>query len=488
MSHDIHAAWATTEIASLYRQNPMTCFLSPPDPATFSVSATREGKRIWPISDGVINIELDSSEKYNIAIEFKRRNEGLHGVLTAIGQSHAYLHKGYSGSVIIIPNSYDSHESPGKHVADILNMHSSNLPIGLYTYEDPDSSKTSPFSGKLQCIKGLELDTYVSTPTCQVSKGVQTQWGHAREGSCDLNSFYLYLKAAKQLSANMASSPFLLPQELIDACNNIKSNCDPLEYLSNATGDTLHDEVWRVFWFTNVFHSDAIPIWISHTTEYLVNETSSKIMRSNGEYKKFFVGRSDSIKNKLIVMLNDNSISEEDAWIKYAKNVHERAHSFREDIDSTLSALGLLEDDGRPSELGYKFVDSVERSNSCTTGTPRAIILAALLKNANFGALLHYIHRLSEDKFKQEALCFTEIDTKGNLRFNKNEYLLWLKEKLSNDLGVMRTVSRRSGNARPPLQGELAFMRAFNIVESFRIGVGLEIDWSAVQQGLEFDI
>jgi len=63
-----------------------------------------------------------------IALEYKRPNEGLHGVLTALGQSLAYLEKGYNGSVIVIPKEYESHRAPGEHLERVLQKTAPTVP------------------------------------------------------------------------------------------------------------------------------------------------------------------------------------------------------------------------------------------------------------------------------------------------------------------------------------------------------------------------
>ena len=97
MSHDMYAAWATTEIAAQLRKDPSYCFISENEELkNSSTYATREGNRIWPLSDGVIQLNTRNDDTIEMALEFKRLNEGLHGTLTALGQAPAYIDKGYS--------------------------------------------------------------------------------------------------------------------------------------------------------------------------------------------------------------------------------------------------------------------------------------------------------------------------------------------------------------------------------------------------------
>ncbi len=52
----------------------------------------------------------------------------------------------------------------------------------------------------------------------------------------------------------------------------------------------------------------------------------------------------------------------------------------------------------------------------------------------------------------------------------------------------MRTVSPRGGHSRNPFQGEFAILRHLKIVEDFRIGVGLEINWPEIQEAIQYPV
>ena len=485
MSHDLYAAWATSEIANQFRQFPNYCYSTPPPANTLQIFASQESQRRWPISDGVVRIDNAAGENINIGIELKRENEGLHGVLTAIGQAHAYLHKGFSGSIIVIPNTYDSHADPGGHARAVIDATSPNLPIGVVTYSDPDPSNASPFANKLMFLRNIQLDLHRIQQATTVRSRTETQWGHVREGSSDPHAFFSYLQIAKSLSVSHASDPIVnLPQGLIDACG---TGAEPLKYLSCSTSDSFHDIVWRNFWFNNIVHADALPIWRTGTN-YEVNDAHSLILRPDGNYKMFFAGRSDSIKNKIVVKLNNGEINEDEAWQLYATNMRARAHSYREDIDSGLEALGLLDEDGKPSGLGYRFVDSCERTSNCNAGLAFSLLGAALLQNANFAAFLHYVYRLSERKFTADPLSFANQRPTGSYYFDNSSYLDWLADKLANELFVMRTVSLRGGARRRPFQAELRILRLFGFIKQFRIGVGLEINWPSIQKSMEISL
>ncbi len=250
MSHDLYAAWATTAVASAYRKSPEMCFARPPQSDRLSVTATREGGRKWPVSDGVIVVESDGKSRYDLGLELKRSSEGMHGVLTAIGQGHAYLHKGFSGAVLVIPKHYDSYSAAAEQLAAILESTSSNLPIALFCYTEPDTSQTSPFDGKMECLRKIRLDDRNIQPVHSASTRTETLWGHVREGSTDPHALFLYLQVAKTFVIGGETDPNVrIPKGIVDACQRMAVKGGILKFLSNSSGDTFHDKVWRFFWF-----------------------------------------------------------------------------------------------------------------------------------------------------------------------------------------------------------------------------------------------
>jgi len=493
MSHDIYAAWAAAELASHFRSNPSDCFEDITQGDELSVFASREGRNEWPMADGVIKIER-GSRSYNLALEFKKVNEGLHGILTALGQSLAYLKKGYSGSVIVVPERYETFERPGEYVRDVLDQNTSNHFVSVFGYDEPDTSIASPFQNRLFCHRRINICGRTAASnliSSQARSSGGTQWAHLREGSSDPGAFFLYLQVAKVLAVNDYQEPDVsLNEALIGAVYRLDQRCsgreDALKYLANARGDSFHDRVWRHFWFKYVLNEDTLPIWNIDNGVYEVNDSFSMIQRSDGNgMKRFFCGRSDSIKNKLVDTLNRQEIMEEEAWEEYARNIHGRAHSYREDIDSGLEHLGLIEYDGRPSDLGYRFVDSCERTGDPNRGTPKSILGKAILKNGQLAAFLHYIHKLSESIFRENANSFVVAEA-GSSRFDEEAYLQWLREQLANRLSVMNTASRRGGAQRRPFQAEFAILRNYGFIRGMRMGVGLEVNWPAVQEALDF--
>ena len=495
MSHDLEASYAGTEAVNHFLRAPADCFGTPPPVARLSGCAAREGRHAWPHADGVIEL-VDTSgaspKAYNIALEFKRPNEGLHGVLTAIGQSHAYLSKGYAGAIIVIPGSYPGFSSPGPYVRDVLDQTSKSEAIGVFTYSRPDLAKISPFEGRLTLQRAFKIDAAPPLSAALAPSRTETQWAHVREGSTDPDAFFKYLQCVKLLGGTHveAHAPFI-PRALVAAAEHLNPGCDAAKYLANCPNDELPDRAWRSFWYKYILHKDAIRGWKRDDSGALtVNEAASFVQRSDGAGPKmFFVGRSDSIKNRLTRQLTAGDITKEEACELLAQNYHDRAHSYREDVDSGCEHLGFVDGEGRLTDSGYRFVDACERYGSPSEGLPRAIFLNALLNDGALGAFLHYVHRLSENRFGTNPLAFTASAIRSAApTFQRDDYLQWLEQEMETNLKVIRKVSARGGTARRPFQAELAVLRSLGVVsKSFRIGVGMVINWPELQEGMTFN-
>jgi hypothetical protein len=495
MSHDVEAAYAATEVVNYFLTNPASCFSTPPAARTLSAYAAREGRHSWPHADGVIELSVAAGAtptEYSVALEFKRPNEGLHGVLTAIGQSHAYLRKGYAGAVIVIPSAYSSLSDPGVYVREVLDLTSRAEGIGVFTYTRPDMLKTSPFSGKLQALRNLRLDGVAPVVAPRPITRTQTQWAHLREGSSEPDAFFKYLQAVKLLGGGGAD-PIVpkIPKKIRDAVERIRgAGADPERYLSSCPNNSLADVAWRHFWFKYILHDSAILGWMKNTAgEFDPIAQPSQIQKSDGSGPKmFFVGKSNSPKNKLAAALNSGALTEADAEKALVENYHSRAHSYREDIDSGCEHLGFVDSDGRLTDAGYRFVDACERYGHPNEGLPRALFLKAVLGEGSLGAFLHYIYRLSDERFKCDPLAFSNR-ARGSRTpaFEQAPYLQWLEGEMENSLRVIRKVSTRGGVARKPFQAELAVLRGLGIVGiGFRLGVGLIINWPELQDAMSF--
>ena len=484
MSHDLEAAWASSELARKIISTPELCFSTVT--TGLNAFAGRDGNKNWPFADGVIDVELEGEiGRHLIAVEYKRPNEGTHGILTAIGQSHAYLKKGYSASVMILPSTYPSLNDVGTYVSEVIDETSRRSDIGICTYEPPDSSSATPFKNKLHVHKNFLVDVSATgSPASSISK-IETQWAHVREGSTEPDAFFRYLSALKLVGGIDAVQPeFLPPRQLLNAVNKIDPSADAVQYLSYSSGDSVHDKAWRYFWFTNVLCRKMMIGWKKDPSgEFVQNHQESKILKIDGSGKKqFFSGRKDSVKTKCVEGLNKGRITEDEAWQKLAKNFRSRAHSYREDIDSGLEKIGFIETSGRMTEAGYKFLEACEKSQNANSPIPLSLMAKSLLVDGGFNSFLHYVHKLSDEKFKDNPLEFT-CNASGKLKFESTKYIEWLEEQLADELNVLRKVSVRGGKTRKPLQGELAILRAFKILlPGWRVGVGLPINWPEVQK------
>lgn len=486
MSHDLLASISSAEIASILTSQP--ALFTSEVINNLSIYASREGKTSWPFADGVIVIEENATSKYKLAVEFKRVNEGIHGILTALGQSQAYLKKGYHGTIIIIPAEYSTHNTPGEYLKSVLDLVAENLPIMIFTY-----SINSENDLDINCNRSINLSTMTieSAEVTNQTSTISTQWAHLREGSTEPDTFYRYLQTAKRIDLTELNEPTIqFPNELLNA---LPTDVDPLKYLSNAPGDTYHDFVWRHFWFTYVINERTLPLFTLEDGEYNVCDASSSLLINDGSPKYFFVGKSNSPKNKIVKKLNDGSITEEQAWLDYTRNIKDRAHSFREDIDSSLYHIGMIHEDGKPTSIGYKFVDACERNrNDSLSGTPLAIFESAIIQNGELGAFIHYISLASQKIFRDNPLKYSVIEEDEYQSFSSSSYLQEVEEILANDIKVIRKVSLRGGVSRKPFQAELAVLGFLGFLKKgrnrFKPVIGLDIDWEKVYSALYREI
>lgn len=494
MSHDIEAAYASSEIADIIMLKQDHFFGSLGTSGGWSVFAGREGGHQWPLADGVLNAQNATSNEINIAFEFKRPNEGVHGILTALGQSYAYLEKGYDASVMVIPESYSSHSTPGNHVKRIIDATSPDVPISIYTYAPPNLSATRPFYGKLTCVRDIVL------PECRVisrtesalstTGSASTLWAHMREGMSHPDAFYRYCQAVKIITATGENLDSVsIPTELENAVRRINANADIYKYLSNTPGDTISDKAWRYVWFHFYFWNNLIPIYDSKAP-YNVNTTPTRIMIDETRNQNLFSGRSDSIKSKLVDKLNAGTINENEAWEEYARKVRSDSHSYREVIDSGLYHIGFISPDGSLTELGYKYVDACERFGGAYASIPFEMLRASVLQNGQYGAMLHYFYKLSEEKFSDDLFAFSTKNNLGNHIFQPQEYLEWMDDIFTNELHLSKKSTIRAGGTRKPFQAEISFLKKMGFVKeknrkaAYRVGVGLEIDWPQVQSSM----
>ena len=106
VTHNAEADFAASELASMFVASPEFCYCTGPRPAGISASADDElSSTPWPKADGlVVLLEPGAQQQQrHVAVEYKRQQEGVHGLLTGLGQAHGYLHKGYNGAALVVP-------------------------------------------------------------------------------------------------------------------------------------------------------------------------------------------------------------------------------------------------------------------------------------------------------------------------------------------------------------------------------------------------
>lgn len=488
MSHDTEAAYAASEIARGMASD------------TWSVYAGREGGRDWPLTDGVIvadNIGNHSSLK--LAFEYKRPNEGVHGVLTALGQSIAYLEKGYHASVIVLPENYMTLKRPGDYLLNVLKRVESNARIGIYEYSEPDLSSLSPFAGKLRCIKQIKLEEICKQssnahPLKIAKEKISTLWAHTREGMSYPDAFFRYCQSLKVVSAGYDGNYEQLPSGLCEAAQKLSKGKNVYDYLASVSGNSVADRAWKFTWFNFYFHSDTWPIWRKIGRKYVVNDACTKIHIPKSNCQVLWTNRSDSIKKEIVDDLNSNKITIDSAWSIFAKRIRRDAHSYREVIDSGLFHIGFISADGTLTDLGYKFVDACERFDSSDAPLPFEILRSAFLHNGQYAAMLHYLYKVSENMFEEDIFSYTYTLKNGKLKFKKKAYLSALYAHFVQDLHIVKTTTGRNPeNKRGPFQAELSFLNMLGLLMKdanghplFKVGTGLVINWEEVQKSLSF--
>lgn len=100
--------------------------------------------------------------------------------------------------------------------------------------------------------------------------------------------------------------------------------------------------------------------------------------------------------------------------------------------------MGYVNPEGTLTEIGYKFVEARERVGTPYVGIPMQIFKATVLQNGQYGAMLHYIYRLSEEKFDSDLFAFSQLDRNGNYEFNEQEYLAWIDDYFANTLHISK--------------------------------------------------
>lgn len=485
----------------MFVADPTLCYASTA-PTGLSATASYEPSASgWPKADGLVSIlEALGGTQHDIAIEYKRPQEGIHGLLTAIGQAHGYVHKGYSAAAIVIPSTYATHPTPADYVKEVLNLVSGNKSIGVFKYDPPDTSSATPFAGRLHCVRPLVMAAGIVGAVS--GRGSKTQWVHMREGSTTRDAFFRFLQVAKRLSASYVTPPPSIPLGLQQAITRIAPTKTASSYLANTADNKFLTRVWETFWFEWVATPEVLTPWEIIGGSYVVPSVHTRILKDdNTGYSQIFQGRANGLKESLVTLLNAGTIDEDGAWEMFAdgipaiaggqnkQGIRDRAHSYREDIDSSLSQLEWIDNTGLPTDYGYHFMNICERYGGANSSAAQAYMGATFLQTGRYASFLHYVHRLSEREFAVNPLAFTKTGASGPV-FNDasyGEYLAYLEDKLTNELRVMRKVSGRARpRVRTPFQAELTMLRNYGFVSQrrYRLGIGIPIDWERVHEAL----
>ncbi len=510
MSHDTEAAYAYGEIARDIQARASSFFGSIGSGGTWALSGGRENRSRWPLADGIIqatNSRTSRTSNYdkNIAFEYKRPNEGLHGVLTAIGQAYSYIDKGYDASVICIPRTYSSHNSPGAHAKQIIETNTPDAPIVIYTYNPPNLANLRPFAGKLQCVRDIDLSACrqpIRTNGANViTPSISTVWAHVREGESFPDAFFRYCQCAKIASSVPENrNRYRIIQELKDAVYRIDPNANVINYLSYTNNDSMLDKAWRMVWYKYYLCTQLQPIY-NNTAPYTVNNIPTRIRKNPNDYMRMFSGRSDSIKEQLVQKLNGTfipagsttpvpPISQDVAWEEYARKIRNTAHSYREVIDSGLEQLGLIDSDGNLTDYGYLYVNACEKaSDDVYDETPMTILRGVTLQLGQYDIFLSTFYKYSNEHFKTNFNSFTKMVGTGNptMKFDAGPYLQWMNNIFVNDLHMLKTSTLRAGGTRKPFQAELSYLKSLELVDStapYKIGTGLNINWPLVESSM----
>jgi len=505
--HNAEADFAASELARMFAADPRICYAEATCPSALSANASYEpSSSPWPKADALVSLlEAGTRRQRDIAVEYKRQQEGLHGLLTAIGQAHSYLHKGYSGAAIVLPSSYSGYSNPGEYVRDVLDQVSGNKATGVFRFETPDLSSPTPYAGRIHPVRLLELVT-TGAPVRAVSSRPRTQWVHMREGSTTRDAFFRFLQTAKRLSADSQMSAPTIALGLREAIARLEPGKDPAAYLANTADEKFLTRIWRAFWFEWVATPDVLTPWRLSGNRYFTPNAFTRIAKDDGSgSSQIFEGREDGLKENIVKELNAGRIDEGRAWEQFAcgierpgkqkkQGVRDRAHSYREDLDSSLSQLQWIDNDGRPTDYGYRYMTICERYGGANSSAAIEYVGASLLQTGRYGSFLHYVHRLSERKFASNPLEFIRTNSAGDPVFNEEsygEYLAYLEECLADELKVLRKVSGRSRpRVRTPFQAELTLLRNYGYVSKtrYRLGVGIPIDWEHVVEALNIDL
>jgi hypothetical protein len=331
---------------------------------------------------------------------------------------------------------------------------------------------------------------------------------HMREGSTTTrDAFFRFLQTAKKLSTGVETPTPPLDEQLSAAVEQIAPGTNPHEYLSYTSDERFLSRVWRTFWFDWILTEEVRVPWRQIDGVYQAPGVFSLLDRDDSRGKsQFWEGRANGLKETIASLLNSQSISENEAWMMFVngipspgggqgkQGIHERAHSSREDIDSALEQLQWIDNNGRPTDQGYRYMTICERYGGASSSAAMEYMRATLLQTGRYAALLYYVHRLSEQCFADDPLAFTHEAPNGRPEFTEasyTTYLEYLEDRMENELKVIRKVSGRDRpRVRTKFQTELTLLRRYGFVSRgrHRLGVGIPINWERVLDALDVEL
>lgn len=180
----------------------------------------------------------------------------------------------------------------------------------------------------------------------------------------------------------------------------------------------------------------------------------------------------------------DPPITEDTAWEIYAKKIASVAHSYREDIDSGLYQMELIDAEGDLTDYGYKYVNACEKSTlGAYDEIPMTILRGATLLLGQYDVFLSTFFKYSNNHFAANFDAFTK-KVGSKTKFDNKAYLNWMNDIFVNDLHMLKTTTLRAGGTRQPFQAEMAYLKNLDLIDKgkpYKIGTGLSINWPQVQ-------
>ena len=315
--HNEEADFAASELARMFAVQTGLCYadIREADRPNVSAFASKEPSNTkWPLADGVISL-VNQADRDDVALEYKRVTEGVHGLLTAVGQTLAYIDKGYKAAVMVVPREYSSHQRPGEHVLSVFDTNAIDNRIGIFDYSPPDKTSARPFDGKLNCIRPFTIGA-PGPGSAQLSGRTSTQWAHLREGSTTRDVMFCYLKSAVRLSCGGEDQAnFDIPAELQSAINRVNPAADVAEFISYTSDNSFNSRVWRDFWFSYIATRDVLTPFVRDGGNYVTPNVFTKTKRDDDRgYSQIFEGRANGLKEFLVGKLIRNEITEAQAW------------------------------------------------------------------------------------------------------------------------------------------------------------------------------